>query len=154
MTAILLGAAGLIPFLAALAVIITAPTSASAATVAMIDYAACTLAFLGAVHWGFALEPTSMMNDPRLNHQRLVFGVIPALIAWLALMTLTLASAPRIATAILIAGFFATIVAETVGRGQNLVASNYLAMRWAISIVVLAVLIVVLFIDMVGMRQT
>ena len=153
MTASLLGAAGSIPFLAALAVIVTKPLDAPAATVAMIDYGACVLAFIGAVHWGFALEPGGVVSDSRLNHQRLTFGVLPALIGWVALLILTLAAAPRVAIAILIAGFFATIVAETVGRGRNIVASNYLALRWTVSIVVLAVLLVTLFIQLIGMRH-
>lgn len=152
-TATLLTAAGALPFLAALVVVVTQPTSAPVATVAMIDYGACILAFLGAVHWGFALEPGGIVIDGRLNHQRLTFGVLPALIGWAALLILTLAAAPRAAIAILIAGFFATIIGETIGRGRNLVASNYLAMRWIISIVVLAVLIVTFFIEAIGMRH-
>ncbi|MEE3501529.1 DUF3429 domain-containing protein [Acidiphilium acidophilum] len=152
-TATLLTAAGAIPFLATLAIIITQPTNAPAATVAMITYGACILSFLGAVHWGFALEPGGIVNDPKLNHQRLAFGVAPALIAWAALLILTFAAAPRAATAVLIAGFFATIIGETIGRGRNLVASNYLALRWTISILVLAVLIITLFIEIIGMRH-
>ena len=151
--AVLLGIAGLIPFLAGLAVIVTDPTRAPVATTVMIDYGACILAFLGAVHWGFALEPGGIVPEARLNNQRLLFGVLPALVGWLALLVLSLAQAPRLAIAILIAGFFATIVAETVGRGRDIVPGNYLALRWAISIVVLAVLIVALFIEAVGMRQ-
>lgn len=152
-TAVLLGTAGLIPFLCAIAVIITDPTRAPLATAVMIDYGACILAFLGAVHWGFALEPGGIVTDRRLNHQRLIFGVLPALTGWLALLVFTLGAAPRIAIAILVVGFFATIIAETVGRGRDLVASNYLAMRWGISIVVLAVLIIALFVEAIGMRQ-
>lgn len=152
-TATLLAAAGVIPFLVTLAVIITRPLEAPVATVVMIDYGACILAFLGAVHWGFALEPGGIVTDGRLNHQRLSFGVMPALIAWVALLVLTLAAAPRVALGVLIAGFFATILAETIGRGRNLVASNYLAMRWTVSIVVLAVLIVTFFVLVAGMRQ-
>lgn len=152
MTASLLATAGLVPFLVALAVIITQPTRAPAATVVMIDYGACVLAFLGAVHWGFALEPGGIVTDARLNHQRLTFGVLPALIGWFALMILTLAAAPRVATGVLIAGFFATIISETIGRGRNLIASNYLTLRWSISIVVLAVLIITFFVEVIGMR--
>lgn len=152
-TATLLAIAGLIPFLAALAAIITQPTRAPAATVFMIDYGACILAFLGAVHWGFALEPGGVVLDTRLNHQRLTFGVVPALIGFAALLVLTLGAAPRAAIAVLIAGFFATIIAETIGKGRNIVASNYLTMRWGISIVVLAVLIVTFFIEVIGMRH-
>ena len=153
MTASLLGAVGVVPFLAALAVIVTQPTNAPAATVAMIDYGACILSFLGAVHWGFALEPGGLVSDARLNHQRLTFGVLPALFGWLALLLLTLVAAPRVALLVLIAGFFATIVGETIGRGRDLVASNYLGLRWALSIVVLAVLIVAFFIEIIGMRH-
>ncbi|MGC9269634.1 DUF3429 domain-containing protein [Acidiphilium sp.] len=152
-TAALLTAAGATPFLAALAIIITQPTNAPAATIAMITYGACILSFLGAVHWGFALEPGGVVTDPKLNHQRLAFGVAPALIAWFALLILTLAAAPRAALAILIAGFFATIIGETIGRGRDLVPSNYLALRWTVSIVVLAVLLVTIFIEAVGMRH-
>ncbi|HEX7389338.1 MAG TPA: DUF3429 domain-containing protein [Acidiphilium sp.] len=152
LTASLLGAAGLIPFLATLAIIFIWPLNAPTATVVMIDYGACILAFLGAVHWGFALEPGGVVASPALNHQRLTFGVLPALIGWAALLVLTLAGAPRIALAVLIAGFFATVLGETVGRGRDLVASNYLAMRWIVSIVVLAVLLVTLFVLLVGMR--
>ncbi len=152
-TAVLLTAAGAVPFLACLAVIITQPTNAHAATKVMIDYGACILSFLGAVHWGFALEPGGVVIDPRLNHQRLSFGIAPALIAWAALLILTLAAAPRAAIAMLIAGFFATIIGETIGRGRDLVASNYLAMRWTVSIVVLAVLIITFFIEVIGMRH-
>jgi hypothetical protein len=152
-TATLLTAAGVIPFLASLAIIVTQPTNAPIATTAMITYGACILSFLGAVHWGFALEPGGVVIDPKLNHQRLTFGIAPALIAWAALLILTLAAAPRAATATLIAGFFATIIGETIGRGRNLVASNYLTLRWTISIVVLAVLIITLFIEAIGMRH-
>ncbi|MDD2876346.1 MAG: DUF3429 domain-containing protein [Acidiphilium sp.] len=152
-TATLLTAAGAIPFLATLAIVITQPINAPEATVAMVDYGACTLAFLGAVHWGFALEPGGVVDDPRLNHQRLTFGILPALIAFAALLIMTLAAAPRAALIILIAGFFATIVGETIGRGRNLVAANYLALRWTLSIVVLAVLFITFFIEVIGMRH-
>jgi hypothetical protein len=152
-TAAALTAAGVIPFLATLAVIITQPTNAPIATTIMITYGASILSFLGAVHWGFALEPGGVVIDPRLNHQRLTFGIAPALIAWAALLILTLAAAPRAAIAVLIAGFFGTIIGETIGRGRNLVAANYLTLRWTISIVVLAVLIITFFIEVIGMRH-
>jgi hypothetical protein len=50
------------------------------------------------------------------------------------------------------AGFFITIVVETIGKGRGIVASNYLALRWGVSIVVLITLLVVLFAVLSGMR--
>lgn len=153
MTATLLGLAGTLPFIALLAMIATRPLDASTATVSMIDYGAVILSFLGAVHWGFALEPGGMVRDARANDQRLAFGVLPALIGFLALLCVTPLGAPRLALAVLIAGFFATILAETVGKGRDLVPAKYLLLRWVVSLVVLLVLVATLFITLVGMRQ-
>jgi hypothetical protein len=153
MTATLLGLAGTIPFIALLAIVATRPLAAAVATISMIDYGAVILSFLGAVHWGFALEPGGMVRDARTNDQRLVFGVLPTLIGFLALICVTPLGAPRLALAVLIAGFFATILAETVGKGRDLVPAKYLVLRLVVSLVVLVVLVVTLFITLVGMRQ-
>ena len=153
LTASLLGIAGTIPMILLLAIIATRPLDAPVASVSMIDYGAVILSFLGAVHWGFALEPGGMVRDARANDQRLVFGVLPALIGFLALLCVSPLGAPRLALAILIAGFFATILAETVGKGRELVPARYLVLRWMVSLVVLVVLVATLFITVVGMRQ-
>ncbi|MGO9817266.1 MAG: DUF3429 domain-containing protein, partial [Acidocella sp.] len=60
--------------------------------------------------------------------------------------------APALALFLLLAGFFITIVAETIGRGRGVVAANYLALRWGASIIVLATLFVVLLAVLTGMR--
>lgn len=150
-TAILLGIAGLIPFIATLAILVLRPNAAEAATSAMIAYGACILSFLGAVHWGFALAPGNTTSRT-LNLQRLSFGVLPALVAWGGLLVLLLGGAPRFALLVLIVGFFGTVLGETIGRGKEIVASNYLTMRWAISIVVLAILLATLVLDVIGVR--
>jgi hypothetical protein len=54
---------------------------------------------------------------------------------------------------LLLAGFFITVVVETIGRGRGVVAANWLALRWAVSIVVLVVLLIVLFAVLTGMRM-
>jgi hypothetical protein len=61
-------------------------------------------------------------------------------------------AAPGLSLLLLLAGFFITIVAETVGKGRGVVASNYLALRWGVSIIVLLVLLIVLFAVLSGMR--
>ena len=81
-----------------------------------------------------------------------MFGVVPAIIGWVALAVALHFGAPALALFLLLVGFFLTIVVETIGRGRNVVAGNYLALRWGASIVVLIVLLVVLFKLLSGMQ--
>ena len=150
--ATLLGIAGLIPFILCLVVLLIRPLEAAAATAVMVAYGAVILSFLGAVHWGFALEPGGVITDTRLNQQRLGFGVLPSLIGFLALIILMIVNLPVLSLAILAAGFFLTVVVQTIGRGRNIVAPNYLVMRWGVTIVVLAILLTDFFIILIGMR--
>lgn len=72
-----LGYGGLIPFIAlAAGVWIGHPDAGDA----LVDYAATITAFLGAIHWGLA------MRDAQPDPKVWVWGVVPSLIAWLALM--------------------------------------------------------------------
>lgn len=84
--ATLLGNFGLLPFFA-LAIAAWLPLSAVPARLielAFVGYAAVILSFLGAVHWGMA------MLTPQFNKQQtwnaLGWGVLPALLGWLALL--------------------------------------------------------------------
>lgn len=74
-----LGYAGLIPFLACLAVLLLAadPAPQRVAVDTLRYYAALIASFLGAVHWGAA-----GYADDGLARARLRWGVVPALIAW------------------------------------------------------------------------
>ncbi len=158
--AILLTAAGMVPFLVLGAVVLLDPLGSRTAIQVLISYGAVVLSFLGAVHWGFALRDTAHPagGEPLppavlgAERQLLVFGVVPAIIGWVALSVALHFAAPALALFLLLVGFFITIVVETIGRGRNVVASNYLALRWAASIVVLVVLLVVLFAVLSGMR--
>jgi hypothetical protein len=76
----LLGIAGLIPFaIPALMALAGQPHWLSAQH----SYGACILAFLGAVHWGPALNGSA--KQPAIL---LVWGVVPSLLAWVALQWL------------------------------------------------------------------
>ncbi|SFD84443.1 Protein of unknown function [Thiohalospira halophila DSM 15071] len=77
-----LGYGGLVPFVAATAALAIWPGNAFATT-ALVGYAAVILAFLGAVHWGRVLAHPERADAPQL----LQWGVIPALLAWVALLT-------------------------------------------------------------------
>jgi Protein of unknown function (DUF3429) len=150
--ATVLGLAGLVPFLVLGAVVLFDPLASPQAITALIGYSAVILSFVGAVHWGFALRSSVPTLPEGAERSLLVFGVVPALLGWVALLAETLGHLPALAIFILIAGFFATSVGETVGRGRGYVQVNYLILRWALSIVVLLVLLVVLFAILAGMR--
>ncbi|MBB5372995.1 DUF3429 domain-containing protein [Acidocella aromatica] len=158
--AVLLSFAGAIPFLMLGAVVLLDPVAAKTAIEVLISYGAVILSFLGAVHWGFALRDTAHpVNGTPLppavlgaERQLLIFGIVPALIGWVALSLMLHFNAPALALFLLLAGFLITVVVETIGRGRGVVAVNYLALRWGVSIVVLATLFVVLLAVLTGMR--
>jgi hypothetical protein len=158
--AVLLAAAGLIPFIFVGAVVLLDPLETPVAVQVLISYGAVILSFVGAVHWGFALRdsahplPETVMTPAMLGYERqlLLFGVVPALIGWVALLAMIHFAAPVLAVALLLLGFFLTVVAETIGKGRGVVAGNYLVLRWAISIVVMLILLLVLFAVLSGMR--
>lgn len=160
MIAVLLSLAGAIPFLVIGATVLFDPLASRTAIEVLISYGAVVLSFIGAVHWGFALRdvahpagtaaPTSVALGA--ERQLLTFGVVPALIGWIALLAMIHFGAPSFALFLLLVGFFLAIVAETIGKGRGVVASNYLVLRWAVSIVVLLIMLVVLFSVLSGMR--
>lgn len=158
--AVLLSLAGAIPFLILGAIVLLDPLGSATAIEILISYGAVILSFTGAVHWGFALRDTAHpVNGIPLTpavlgaeRQLLIFGVIPAIIGWVALSVMLHFQAPALALFLLLVGFFITIVVETIGRGRGVVAANFLLLRWAVSIIVLIVLLIVLFAVFTGMR--
>ncbi len=158
--AVLLSLTGTIPFLVLGGVVLLDPLGARTAIQILISYGAVVLSFLGAVHWGFALHDTAHpVNGTPLTpsvlgaeRQLLIFGIVPAIIGWVALSVMLHFNAPALALFLLLVGFFVTIVVETIGRGRGVVAGNYLVLRWAVSVVVLVVLLAVLFAVLSGMR--
>lgn len=83
MLARVLGFAGLIPFVAAAATTVAAANASvleRAAGFGLLAYAATIAAFLGGVHWGPALR------DCARGTFALTWGVLPQLLAWVALL--------------------------------------------------------------------
>jgi hypothetical protein len=79
--AVLLGFGGLLPFAAlAMAMWAAAPIHLPAIALAQIAYGAAILSFLGAVQWGAAIV------RPQPESGRLIWSVIPSLIAWIGLL--------------------------------------------------------------------
>lgn len=89
-----LGYAGLIPFvlLAALMWLVDAELLPFV-SIALGGYAAAIVSFLGGVHWGigFMKAQSDIAATPRFHF---VWGVVPSLVAWLALMMPTYAALP------------------------------------------------------------
>lgn len=131
----LLGPAGLIPFAGLAAGIWAGWPGAGPALAA---YGATILAFLGAVHWGLALvappvAPSGVPEPGRgaaaaLAWARLGLGVVPALLAWVALL-LPLPTG----LGLLACGVLATAAVETVATRAGWLPSAYLRLRWLLS---------------------
>jgi len=146
--AIMLGLLGLIPFLACAAGIIFVPHQVPVPRLvqALIAYGAVILSFLGAVHWGLALEPDPTMLSPSrtaADRKRLALGVLPALVGWAALLVPLVASS-MVAIIILAMGFLGTMLVEAEAGRRGALPPGYLPLRWLLSAVVLLCLLVVL----------
>jgi hypothetical protein len=115
-----LGYAGLLPFLALAGLSVLGTPWAGPALAA---YGASILAFLGAVHWGLALAGPSSANPTRL-----VLGVVPSLLAFVALLMPLRAGLALLAVCIV-----ATAAVETLATRRGLMPSDYLRLRWLLS---------------------
>ncbi len=102
-SALWLGFGGLVPFAAAAATPIFAGSIwDDFATRALLAYGACILSFLGGVRWGIAIT----QRDARLSVE-LTTSVLPALVAWTALLV-----SPKAGLAMLAASFVVLLAAD------------------------------------------
>lgn len=144
--ALLLGLAGVLPFLACgLMTLATLDPASSRWAAALVGYGAVVLGFIGAVQWGLA------MADPqaRAERTRLVFAVVPAVIGWLALLVDAFGPS-ELAIALLIGGYVVTIGGEDRAARAGLLPGGYLAMRWLLTLIAVAVLTTVLMLRLIG----
>lgn len=103
-----LGYAGLLPFagLASLMWLVHADLLPFVA-VALTGYAAVIVSFLGGIHWGVGFlhnpantQPTPLESSPAALRFHFVWGVVPSLLAWLALLMPTYAALPLLGLAL------------------------------------------------------
>ena len=135
--AILLGAAGLVPFMVfGLTAVGANPVNSLAAAENLVGYGAVILAFLGGVHWGFTLGET---GDGKAVRARLGLGVLPSLIGFIAIF-LAIGIRPILSLVVLIAGFVGTLMMEFRAQKQDLMPSGYLALRAALTAIVVLIL--------------
>lgn len=140
--AMLLGIAGLVPFaVCGLGALANQPPNDERALLALVAYGAVILAFLGGVHWGFALD--AVTAAPRdIQRARFGLGVVPSLIGWTALLIAFLGFA-RSALALLVLGFLATTIVEARASRRGFMPRGYMGLRWVLSSVVMVVLVTV-----------
>jgi len=154
--AILLGAAGLLPFIGcSLGALALDSDGATRALLGLVAYGAAILAFLGGVHWGFALSGLapdgSATPSDRVQRLRFGLGVVPPLIGWLALL-ITFIGLPTPGLLVLAAGFVATTAVEAQASRRGLMPHPYMWLRWGLSIVVVVCLLSVILIRAFGGR--
>ncbi len=143
--AVLLGVAGLIPFVAtSLGAVSLQGDWPRLSLLALQAYAAVILAFLGGVHWGVALE-VGINQSARTQRLRFGLGVTPSLIGWAGLVV-TFVGLPLVGLAIQAAGFIGLTIAEARGTHSGLIPRSYMALRWGLSIVVILCLVSVLIV--------
>ena len=149
--AIMLGLAGLLPFAGCgLGALSPDPVLAERSLLALVAYGAVILAFLGGVHWGFALEGG---GTPTVRVQRLRFGlgVLPSLLGWAALLV-AFGGLPLLALLLLMAGVIGTTVTEARAARGGLMPQSYMRLRWVLSAGVLVCLAGVCLVRALGGR--
>jgi len=120
------------------------PETAERMLVALIDYAALTLAFAGGVHWGLALLPEAVRPSVRC-----FAGVLPMIVACVGLVLAQLV-APSVALAVLILGYLATVLTEHRAAQRLLVPARYIWIRWGFSMVAVVMMAIVLVLRGIG----
>jgi len=150
--AVVIGIAGLIPFIVLGLASVTLDDAKVATMLAgLIAYGAVILSFVGAVHWGFALAGIPRNIPLKLTRLRLVLSVVPSLVGWAAVL-LSIVFGAEAALGLLVAGFVAAPVLEQQGYNRGLTPPRYMWLRWGLTIVVLAVLVTVLTVRLIGAK--
>lgn len=94
----LLGYGGLLPFIGLALLLTFSLEYRPFCALALVNYGAVILSFVGALHWGFAMTVRDISAEQRRD--RFIWSVIPALVAWVS----TLLPIP-LARLLLIVGF-------------------------------------------------
>ena len=149
--AILLGLAGLLPFAAcSLGALNPDPELAERCLLALAAYGAVILAFLGGVHWGFALDGSGAQTV-RVQRLRFGLGVLPSLVGWAGLL-LAFLGFPLLGMVLLIAGVIALTAVEARAARRDLMPRPYMLLRWVLSAGVLVCLCGVVLVRLLGGR--
>jgi len=133
-TPLLLGAGGLIPFVALAIMLWILPAGYSATAVKwLLAYSAIILGFVGALHWGVALV------HPEVGHgdqgRLMAWSVVPALVAWVALLLPPLAG-----TVVMLLMFIVQLVADHILVRRFPITPWFIHLRQRLTLVVVVCL--------------
>ena len=123
-----LGYGGLLPFVGLALATLLDPQRSGAWQQLSLNYGAVILSFVGALHWGFAMSAPAMSE--RKRSVCFAWSVMPALLAWLALLL-----DPLSAGALLAAGFAAHYVQDWRLVSHAGLPAWYLPLRLRLSVV-------------------
>ena len=130
--ATILGYAGLIPFLAGTAALFSNdPSISGPALYSLTVYAAVILAFMGAIHWGLAMQAHGAVGNWQLG-----LSVLPALAAWLSLSLQT----PRESFITLTLAFVVLLIADLYAIARHLAPPWYRQLRIPLTLIVVCCL--------------
>jgi hypothetical protein len=145
--AIILGIAGLLPFvLLGVGSVTTNTLTSPIAAYLLVGYGAVILSFIGAVHWGFTLATE---HDPA-ERPRLALGIVPALVGWSALAVTIPTREPVLGLVVLILGFIVTAVVEWRAHGRGWVPGGYIGLRLGLTAMVVLILTTAMGVRMIG----
>lgn len=127
-----LGYGGLVPFLFLAPASILDGNHAVYWANGLFAYGAIILSFVGALHWGYALSLGASSTEAARARRDACFAwsVVPALMAWLALLL-----PPLLASLLLIAGFIAHYRQDRRLAAVALLPAWYLPLRLRLSVV-------------------
>ena len=129
-----LGGLGLIPF--GVGSIVVLATEATWAYDVLRYYAATILAFMGGVQWGLAMADAGAADQNPFLWRRLLISILPALIAWLALLL----SSP-FDVALIAAAFGLLLLSDLSAIRQGWVPAWYARLRIPLTATVLVALL-------------
>ena len=137
-----LGYGGLIPFLALAPASLLDHHHGALWSDALVAYGAIILSFIGALHWGLAMTLPELTE--RQRSAWFAWSVVPALIAWPAVLF-----SPIVAAPLLVIGFIAHYLQDRRLAGQATLPDWYLPLRLRLSSVAVVCLVAGFFVSFV-----
>ena len=136
-----LGALGAIPFvfLAVAAPFLEASVQ-ERAHFALVAYGAVILSFLGGIHWGLAIANAGRVQGNGTAFARLGVSVVPSLVGWSALL-----SSGPMSLFVLAAAFSGLLLLDWHASRQAQTPAWYPKLRWPLTVVVVASLMLAAF---------